>query len=214
MSDDANQPPTGEYGHPPVAGLEQFQSVKVVRAGEITEVVKHGCYVRDADGSAVFRGYHRNMTARFTPVAGDFWVVYEGDGYESLSPREAFTTGYVPLAHLGSSSGAKANQPPPTDAARDAAQDAEIEALAHAVQTGVAYVMEWDDKETSPKHLRVGINMALVSNAALAELLAAKGVCTIEEVKDFQIAALRREVASYEAMIQEHFGGETKITLA
>jgi hypothetical protein len=39
------------------------------------------------------------MTVRYTPVAGDFWIVYP-DGYQSLSPRKAFVEGYV-RADLG-----------------------------------------------------------------------------------------------------------------
>jgi hypothetical protein len=36
------------------------------------------------------------MTARYTPKVGDYWVVYDGDGYQSISPHEAFLAGYVP----------------------------------------------------------------------------------------------------------------------
>ena len=34
----------------PTDGLQQFQSVKRVLAGEITEVVPAGCYVKEANG--------------------------------------------------------------------------------------------------------------------------------------------------------------------
>ena len=33
------------------------------------------------------------MFSRYTPVKGDFYVVYE-DGYKSFSPRKAFLDGY------------------------------------------------------------------------------------------------------------------------
>lgn len=79
-------------------GLQQYQSIKRVLAGEITEVVPAGCYVREADGTGVLRLYPENMTARYTPVVGDFWVVYPGDGYSSISPRKAFLDGYIPIA--------------------------------------------------------------------------------------------------------------------
>ena len=78
----------------PTTGLGEYQSIKRVLAGEITEVVEAGCYVREADGTGILRIYPENMTARYTPVVGDFWVVYE-DGYQSISPRTAFLDGYV-----------------------------------------------------------------------------------------------------------------------
>ena len=80
----------------PTRGLQRFQSVKVVQAGEITEVVPAGCYVQEADGTGVLRLFVDAMTARYMPKPGDFWVVYE-DGYQALSPRAAFLSGYVPL---------------------------------------------------------------------------------------------------------------------
>lgn len=82
----------------PTSGLKQYRSVKIVHAGEITEVVEAGCYVRQADGSvAVLMEYQPDMTTRYTPVVGDFWVVYAPDGYSSISPRQQFIDGYVPL---------------------------------------------------------------------------------------------------------------------
>lgn len=203
MSDDVSQ--AAEYGRPPTAALQQFQSMKVVRAGEIVEVVAAGCYVRGADGSHVFRQYLPNMTARFTPSVGDFWVVYEGDGYESLSPREAFVTGYQPL--LSAEDAAT-----DTASATNAAQDAHITALAHAMQSGVAHVIQAGlSNEAEPKHLRVGVNMAMVEHGALVELLINKGYCTLAEVKDFNITALEREVVSYEKQLQDHYGREIKL---
>jgi hypothetical protein len=85
------------YSNMPTDGLQQFQSIKRVLAGEIKEVVPAGCYVQEADGvTQVLRIYPPNMTARYTPKVGDFWVVYD-DGYQSISPREAFLAGYVPM---------------------------------------------------------------------------------------------------------------------
>ena len=80
----------------PTNGLQQFQSVKRVLAGEITEVVEAGAYVTDEDGTSILRLFPENMTARYTPVPGDVWIVYP-DGYQSISPRAAFLEGYVPV---------------------------------------------------------------------------------------------------------------------
>ncbi len=81
----------------PTHGLQTYRCIKTVQAGEIIKVLPGGCYVKEADGATTFlRSYTPNMTARYTPVAGDFWVVYE-DGYQSISPRAAFEAGYVLL---------------------------------------------------------------------------------------------------------------------
>ncbi len=82
----------------PTDGLAAYQSIKRVLAGEITEIVEAGAYVRNADGTSILRLWEPNMLARHTPSVGDFWVVYEPDGYQSISPRAPFLAGYVPLA--------------------------------------------------------------------------------------------------------------------
>lgn len=38
-----------------------------------------------------------DMFARYVPVPGDFYVVYD-DGYKSFSPRKAFLEGYKPFS--------------------------------------------------------------------------------------------------------------------
>lgn len=78
----------------PTDGMLQYQSIKRVLAGKITEVVPAGCYVQDANGDSILRLYEDGMTARYQPVVGDYWVVYD-DGYQSLSPKAAFDTGYT-----------------------------------------------------------------------------------------------------------------------
>jgi hypothetical protein len=78
----------------PTGGLAEYQSIKIVKAGEITDVVPAGCYVKDANGDGVLRIFPDGMTARYQPVVGDFWVVYD-DGYQSISPKAAFDAGYV-----------------------------------------------------------------------------------------------------------------------
>jgi hypothetical protein len=78
----------------PTDGLATYQSIKIVKAGEITEVLVAGCYVKEANGDGILRMFEDGMTVRYTPVVGDFWVVYD-DGYQSISPKAAFKTGYV-----------------------------------------------------------------------------------------------------------------------
>ena len=92
-----------------------------------------------------------------------------------------------------------------TDQERIAQLTAEYRQLAHAMQSGVATEMH-HSSDTEPKHLRVGVNSAMVDCAALAALLMRKGLFTeleyVQEVRD-QMAA---EVARYEQRLSEHYG--------
>lgn len=82
----------------PTTGMSRYRSIKLVHAGEITEIASSGAYVKNADGSAVFRAYQSGMTVHYTPRVGDYWVAYtqDGDDYQSISPRDVFLRGYVP----------------------------------------------------------------------------------------------------------------------
>jgi hypothetical protein len=88
-----------------------------------------------------------------------------------------------------------------------------IFALSHAIQTGVAYEMEKtpEHSATTPKHLRTGVNLAMLENAALAELLVGKGVVTMEEVLKSNINKLEQEVESYEARLSKTYGVKIKL---
>ena len=86
-------------------------------------------------------------------------------------------------------------------------------AALHAVQAGVALAMNYDPLSTTPKHLRVGVNSALVNQGALVKLLIAKGVITeLEYVRELALMA-EAEQARYEAEISAHYGGTTKVKL-
>lgn len=54
--------------------------------------------------------------------------------------------------------------------------------LAHAMQAGVAMWQNYDPSETTPKHLRVGINSAMADHGALVDLLFKKGILTEERI--------------------------------
>lgn len=86
-------------------------------------------------------------------------------------------------------------------------------AAAHAVQTGVAYHQEIDPANGSPKHLRVGVNVALRDHASLVKLLMEKGILTELEYIEALVAGMEEEKRQYEEMLQAHYGGKTKITL-
>ena len=89
----------------------------------------------------------------------------------------------------------------------------EYRRLAHAMQSGVAAWMNYHDasetsRETSPKHLRVGVNSALSDIRAVARLLIAKGVFTELEYAEAVRDGMKREVDSYERMLSERAGIE------
>jgi hypothetical protein len=87
----------------------------------------------------------------------------------------------------------------------------EYEAQLHRVQTAIAFGA--DSHMLTPKQMRVGIDSAHVSHAALVELLVDKGII---ERADF-FAALRkaaeREGDRWEKSLQEHLGTPRAKTL-
>lgn len=70
----------------------------------------------------------------------------------------------------------------------------------HGVQSAIAYAIDRGDgyAATEPKHLRVGIDSAHVSNLALANLLIAKGVFTNIEYVGALLGAAEAELADWE----------------
>lgn len=88
----------------------------------------------------------------------------------------------------------------------------EYEALCHTMQSGVAMEMNYSTSSTEPKHLRVGVNSALVDGAALAKLLMLKGVFTEEEYYEAIRDQMKEEVERYQDILSRKLGA--KVTLA
>jgi hypothetical protein len=86
-----------------------------------------------------------------------------------------------------------------------------LEQASHAMQSGVAMEMNYDPGPTEPKHLRVGVNAALVYQAALARLLVDKGIISWDEYNAAITDEMNREVERYEQRLTERAGA--KITL-
>lgn len=81
--------------------LAKYRSHKVVAAGRVigTDPGAPGALallVEQADGSSVSVECDLKMFARYVPVPGDYYVVYE-DGYASISPQKAFEDGYTKI---------------------------------------------------------------------------------------------------------------------
>jgi len=73
-------------------------------------------------------------------------------------------------------------------------------AAQHAIQSGVAFEMSRPDRAraTEPKHLRVGINTALLEISGVAKLLIDKGVISEEEYFKAMAEAYEAEARDYE----------------
>ncbi|MGH7243643.1 MAG: hypothetical protein ACREJD_09525 [Phycisphaerales bacterium] len=85
-------------------------------------------------------------------------------------------------------------------------------AAQHAMQTGVLMEMEHGvGAATELKHLRVGVNSAMSGDAAIAELLIAKGVISRDEYFKACADEMEREVKRYEERLSKHLG--TNVTL-
>jgi hypothetical protein len=82
-------------------------------------------------------------------------------------------------------------------------QAAALESLGHQVQSAIAFLMSHTASngqrhpETEPKHLRVGVNSAMVETAALGRLLLAKGIFTNTEYFEMLIKVWVEERDSY-----------------
>jgi len=76
----------------------------------------------------------------------------------------------------------------------------------HGVQSGVAAKMGYDPTETTGKHLRVGVNSALLQNSALVLLLLRAGVITEDDYWAALADAAEQERALYERWLSDHTG--------
>jgi hypothetical protein len=81
------------------------------------------------------------------------------------------------------------------------------EEACYAMQAGVGLREKLGgSNETTPKHLRVGVNSAMVEHSALARLRIAKGVITDAEYRESLADGMREEVELYERGLSEELG--------
>ena len=85
-----------------------------------------------------------------------------------------------------------------------------VMAAAHAVQTGVKLEMQLegfsvlpqiDKSGQGPKHLRVGVNMAMCETSTLTRLLVEKGIFTWGEFASTYAEVVEEEKAKYEKQL-------------
>lgn len=77
---------------------------------------------------------------------------------------------------------------------------------AHAVQSGVKILHDRGDSATHPKHLRVGVNSALVETGLLVKILTDKGLLTVDEWWKMLADAMEVEAAKYESLVSAALG--------
>jgi hypothetical protein len=85
--------------------------------------------------------------------------------------------------------------------------------LCHAMQSGVAFTLPYEPASGEPKHLRVGVNCAMVEHAALVRVLLDTGVINELAYWEAMCAAMEREVQAYTDRLARRLGGNTAITL-
>ena len=72
--------------------LPRYRSRKEVRALKIASIDEFTLRFSDPGYGPIT--VEPKVFTRYTPVVGDYYVVYE-DGYVSISPRKAFEEGYT-----------------------------------------------------------------------------------------------------------------------
>jgi hypothetical protein len=82
---------------------------------------------------------------------------------------------------------------------------------AHAVQSGVAALLEMDETYATPKDMRTGIDCSKADMGGLVELLIQKGIFTDIEYMEAIVASMSRERERLEKDIGERLG--RKVTL-
>lgn len=79
-------------------------------------------------------------------------------------------------------------------------------AAAHAMQSGVAWEMQRNGAPTSNKHLRVGVNAAMVEHGALVRLLIDRGLFNEDDYEAALADAMEAEAKKYERRISDMLG--------
>ena len=83
----------------------------------------------------------------------------------------------------------------------------DIAQASHAIQTGVKFDLETGSESASPKHLRTGLNIAMVTDAAVVRLLIQKGIFTEQEYQESLTDELNKEVDRYQEALSKKMGG-------
>lgn len=100
----------------------------------------------------------------------------------------------------------------PEEVGRVAALKERYVAALHAMQSGVAAKLGAaadrgrDMEDCSPKHLRVGVNAAMVDHGALVSVLLKRKLITEAEYWESVVETMEREVELYKAALKRKLG--------
>lgn len=78
----------------------------------------------------------------------------------------------------------------------------------HATQSAIALMMDAGSTMAEPKHLRVGVHSALANDRAVAGLLIAKGVFTLEEYEAAVVEAAEKEAEEMRDAARKMLGND------
>lgn len=84
-----------------------------------------------------------------------------------------------------------------------------LRSLPHRVQSAIAFLMSNAENsrqrypECEPKHLRVGVNSAMIEASAMGRLLMSKGIITSKEYYDSLILLWQEELRSYQDRLHQ-----------
>src|SRR5690348_9895170 len=87
-------------------------------------------------------------------------------------------------------------------------------AAAHGIQSATAFLMDLAEQRqdasidpgTTPKHLRVGVNMTMVDNGAIARLLIDKGIIQEADYMEYVAQMAEKELADLTKRAREASG--------
>ncbi len=83
--------------------------------------------------------------------------------------------------------------------------------MCHAMQSGVRAEHELGSDDGTPKHLRTGVNTAMVDHAALVKLLIHKGLVTEQEYANALCDGMIEEVKTFEQRLSDRLGKDVTL---
>lgn len=98
-----------------------------------------------------------------------------------------------------------------SDTERIAAATARYMTAAHAMHSGVAQLLYFNDTDAQPKHVRVGINLSKVTEGVLVKVLIDMGIITHAEWAEALAQGVEDEVRRYEADLTEMMGARVRL---
>lgn len=144
-------------------------------------------------------------------LGGDTQPIVPGDP-AATDPAGAMATCDKPGHDHSGSSCQGPTDPAGTDRQRIVAAVQRYLVAVHAVQSGVAFMMQLNSRIADPKHLRVGIDTGKFEQGALVKLLIDRGVFTEAEYSEAVADAAEAEVRRTEEELSKRY--RRPVTLA